>query len=130
LPGTRPSPGYVLKTARESLGMSFEELAAATSIPVVTLERMERGHAHTSYETVTTVQRFFERKGVSFVHEDGGGMSYLGLPDGTRRYVDGSELEPEERERKFGKGRVGRTVEERTVRTSWGYWIRPKDGDD
>lgn len=127
MPETRSHPGYVLKKAREALGLSVEEVATGTDLDLATVQRMENGHAWTKVCTVMAVHEFLKGMGVVFVYGDGHEVTYLRMPDGRQVYVDGSDLDSETRGQD-GDGRPkGDTWEQRIVRTSWGYWVRPKD---
>jgi hypothetical protein len=122
-----------------ALGVSVEEVAAATDIDTVKIELLERCSRRTLVSTVLKVQEFFEGRGVRFVYGDGYDVSFLKMPDGKRVYVDGSDQEPEVRHQVAAARPQPKPTsrpmgfpdpwEDRIVRTSWGYWIRPRKGD-
>ncbi|MDM9629294.1 helix-turn-helix transcriptional regulator [Rhizobium sp. S152] len=65
-----------IRGARAMTGMSIEQLAAASGVPVGTIETLERGDHNAESHTVLAVQHALETAGVLFIasgNQDEGG---------------------------------------------------------
>jgi len=124
LPARTIPPGTVLKLARNALGLSVEEVAEALTILAIKIERLENNHAHTTYATLMDVQRHYESLGLGLVYDDHGDVAYFRMPDGSHKYLSEAETGVPRK----APPRPGQDPwEQRIVRTSWGYWIRPRN---
>ncbi|WHS32556.1 helix-turn-helix transcriptional regulator [Brucella sp. NM4] len=63
-----------IKAARALLGLTQNDVAAATGLSVQTIKRMETaGTLRSTVSNVLTIQKALEKAGVIFIPENGGG---------------------------------------------------------
>jgi len=124
LPASRIPPGTILRIVRNALRLSIEEVAETLSIPAIKIERMENNHAWTTVATVLDVQRHYEALGIALLYDAHGEVASIRMPDGSHRHLTEAETGvPMRKPPRPGK----EAWEDRIVRTSWGYWVRPRD---
>jgi predicted transcriptional regulator len=61
------------RAARGLIGWSQQELARKAQVGVVTIHQLEAGTSEPRHSTVDVIRRAFERAGVEFIDENGGG---------------------------------------------------------
>jgi transcriptional regulator with XRE-family HTH domain len=61
------------RAGRGLLGWSQQELADAAGVGVVTVHQLEAGKSEPRRATLLVVRRAFEKAGVEFIDENGGG---------------------------------------------------------
>ena len=61
------------RAARGLLGWSQQDLANEAGVGIVTVHQLEAGTSQPRRATLDVVRRAFERRGVQFIDENGGG---------------------------------------------------------
>lgn len=79
---------YQIRAARELLGLSQMDLAAATKICVRTIGLIEAGRGNPKLSSMTAILSFFEGCGVTFVDTPG----VVGRPVGALRELAESRM--------------------------------------
>jgi transcriptional regulator with XRE-family HTH domain len=72
------------RAGRGLLGWSQQELADAAGVGVVTVHQLEAGTSEPRRATLEAIRRAFEKAGVEFIDENGGGAG-VRLRKPTRR---------------------------------------------
>lgn len=67
------SPGQV-RAGRALVGMTREQLAEASGVPMRTVARLELGEGAPQRRTVAAIREALEAAGVEFIAENGGGL--------------------------------------------------------
>lgn len=62
----------MLRAAREAVGRSQTEVAAAAGVSARTIRRMEAGEGDVGFDTLAAVRDFLETQGVQFLQPQGG----------------------------------------------------------
>ena len=65
-----------IRAARALLGWRQEDLSNAAKVGLATIARIEQGEGvvQGNFSTITKIQQAFERQGISFITESGGGF--------------------------------------------------------
>ena len=66
--------GKQVAAARELLGLTQEELAAAAGVSFRTISRFERGEVEPRRESLKKIEAELERRGIEFTNGDGIGV--------------------------------------------------------
>lgn len=70
-----------VRAARALVGLTREQLAAASAVPIRTLDRLENGHGSPQRRTLAAIRTALEAAGVTFTNGDEPGVKLKRQPE-------------------------------------------------